>query len=94
MQKKPKMAMLQGLAYLTQVGLSFATPLILLLLAAHWFVQSKNAPLWLYIAALIVGLGAGFMSMLGFAKEFKHKGKKHAKYSEQTIPDELRGKIK
>ncbi len=94
MQKKPKMAMLQGLAYLTQVGLSFATPIILFLLGAHWLVQSRNAPLWFYVLALLIGLCTGFMAMLGFANEFKRNAKKHAKTSQQTIPDELKGKIK
>ncbi len=94
MNKKPKISMLQGIAYLSQVGLSFATPIILILLLANWLVESNNWPVWVYIPAMLIGLLVGFMSLLGFAKEFKQKSKKNAESSQQTIPNELKGIIK
>ncbi len=88
------MAILQGLAYLTQVGLSFVTPIILILLLANWLVQSKGLPVWVYIPAILVGLCVGVMTFIGFAKEFNNQTKKNAKLAQQTIPNELKGKIK
>lgn len=45
-----------------QLGLSLVTPTLMCLLSAYWLNTRIGSPLWIYIPALILGLGASFMT--------------------------------
>lgn len=73
MHKSGWLPMMQGLSYLTQVGLSFATPVVLMLLLASWLTRRVGVGAWVYVPALILGLGAGVCSFAGFARYVTRK---------------------
>lgn len=57
---------MRGLSYLTQVGLSVASPMILCLLAARWLQSRFGWGGWVMIAALLFGLASGLVSLWKF----------------------------
>lgn len=73
MRKSGWFSVLQGVSYLAQVGLSVATPLVLMLLLASWLVRVLGLGAWLYLPALVLGLGAGVCSLIGFARYVTRK---------------------
>lgn len=52
----------RNLSLIGQLGFSLVTPLILCLLGAYWMNARAGAPLWIYIPALVLGLGSSFMT--------------------------------
>ena len=87
MHKNSWLKVMRHLSWLTQVGFSMASPLVLLLLGAHWLVNSHGWGVWVYVAAIVLGIGAGASSFAQFAGFFKRqmqgksedpKGNKHS----------------
>lgn len=64
---------LSGLSYLTQVGLSVATPLVLCLLGAWWLYNRLGAGLWVFPAGLLLGLVSGIISLWNFLRYVNKK---------------------
>ncbi len=83
LKQKEWMQTLRNLTWLTQVGLSVATPLLLCLLAAWWACGHWGAPSWIYLPALVLGLGAGAASFAGFARQMTA----HARRTQKRPPD-------
>lgn len=52
----------RNLSLIGQLGVSLVTPLLMCLLGAYWLNVKMEAPLWIYIPALILGLGSSFMT--------------------------------
>lgn len=73
MRKSGWLSILQGVSYLTQVGLSIATPLVLMLLLAGWLVRATGLGAWVYVPGLVLGLGAGACSFAAFARYVTRK---------------------
>ncbi len=92
-KNKDFMKALSAVSYLTQVGLSIATPIVLALLLANFLVNKNIAGPWVYAVLIILGLGAGIMSFYSFIQYVMRKNKKIDKSAERTVPDELRGKL-
>ncbi len=94
MKNKDLMGAMKGLTYLTQVGISIATPMVLMLLLANYLVTNGFLGMWAYALFIILGLGGGIMSFYSFTKYVMSKNAKKSKTSqERTVPDELRGKL-
>lgn len=53
---------LAQLTLLGQLGLSLATPILMCLAACYLLCTRLNAPLWIYLPGMILGLGASFMT--------------------------------
>ncbi len=93
MNNKNLLNSLQGLTYLAQVGISFATPIILMLLLANWLVSKGLVGAWIYALFIVLGLGAGIASFYSFVKYVMRRANKKEQTQEKTVPDELRGKL-
>ncbi len=52
----------RNLSLIGQLGLSLVTPLIMCLLGAYWLNTRAGVPLWIYVPALVLGLGSSFMT--------------------------------
>lgn len=59
---------LKYLMWLTQLGVSLATPIVLMLLLAGWLVSSVGFGIWVYLPAIILGVGGGVCAFISFAK--------------------------
>ncbi|WP_367924529.1 AtpZ/AtpI family protein [uncultured Ruthenibacterium sp.] len=73
MRKTGWLKVMRHLSWLTQVGFSVSAPLILLLLGAYWLVNKCGWGAWVYIVAIILGIGAGASSFAQFAGFFKRQ---------------------
>lgn len=66
----------KNLVYLTQVGLSVACPIILTLLLANWLIAKYAVGSWVYLVAIVLGLGASACSFISFLQTFMRKNNK------------------
>ncbi len=92
MKKKEWFSALSGLAYLTQLGVSVAAPLVLMLLLANFLVSNGYVGYWAYFLFAVFGIGASAMTFYSFIKYVLNKSKK-TQSNNQTVPDELKGKL-
>ena len=77
MKKDGWFAALQNLTWLTQLGLSLAVPPVLCLLAADWLSKRFGLGEWVFIIAIILGVGGAVSTFAEFARMFARKnGKK------------------
>lgn len=53
---------MRNVSLIGQLGLSLATPVLLCLLCAYLMISRLGFGLWVYLPALILGLGASFMT--------------------------------
>ena len=53
---------LAQLTLLGQLGLSLAMPILMCLGACYLLCTRLNAPLWIYLPGMILGIGASFMT--------------------------------
>ena len=53
---------LAQLTMLGQLGLSLAMPILMCLGACYMMCTRLNAPLWIYLPGMILGIGASFMT--------------------------------
>lgn len=63
-------AALKHLTWLTQLGLSLAVPPLLSLLAAGWLAQKFSLGPWVWVLAILLGLGAAGCTLAEFARMF------------------------
>ena len=77
------MRALRGLSWLTQLGLGVATPIVLCILGAHWLCGRFGLGGWVYVPALVLGIGAGAASFASFAKRVE----RHARKTQKRPPD-------
>lgn len=67
------------LVWLTQLGLSLLTPLLLCPGIAWVCVEKWSLPLWIMIPAFVLGLGGSAVSFLEFYKYTQKKAEKSEK---------------
>lgn len=67
---------LEDLVWLTQLGLNMLFPLVLCLGGCWWAVSNWGWAEWLYLPAILLGLGAGAQNFWVFAKEHMDRTKK------------------
>ena len=67
---------LKNLSWLTQLGLSVAAPPVLCLLLANWLSRRFGLGGWVYLAAVVLGLGAAACTFWQFDKMIGRKNKK------------------
>ncbi len=82
-KRREWMEILRGLTWLTQVGLSFAVPVVLCLLGANWLCDRFSVGAWIYLPAVVLGLGAGAASFASFARA----AASHARKTQKRPPD-------
>ncbi|WP_077369529.1 AtpZ/AtpI family protein [Anaerosalibacter sp. Marseille-P3206] len=63
MKKKDNKNMLIGLAYITQVGLSIVTPIILGAYLGNWLDRKFHTDMIFSIVFIIIGTLAGFLNL-------------------------------
>ncbi len=66
----------RGLFLLTQLGFSIMVPPVFCLLAARWAAGRFSLGGWIYIAAMILGLGAAFSSARELVRPLCRSSKK------------------
>ncbi|MCR5828830.1 MAG: AtpZ/AtpI family protein [Lachnospiraceae bacterium] len=64
------------LSWLTQLGLSLITPVLLCILGCSFLCSRFGIGGWIYIPGFILGLGASFMTAYKFYLSESAKGKK------------------
>ena len=64
---------LKDLVWITQLGLSVATPLALFILAAVWLRNRFNLGGWIIILGAVFGLYSAFSSVRSFARLYREK---------------------
>ena len=79
MKHREWMEILRGLTWLTQVGISFAVPIVLCLLGANWLCAHFGVGAWIYLPAIVLGLGAGGASFASFARQAAARARKTQK---------------
>lgn len=68
--------MLQNLSLLTQFGLSVASPLVLCLVGAAFAANRFGLGTWIYVPALVFGLGGSACAFLEFLKLIQRRSQK------------------
>lgn len=67
---------LEDLVWLTQLGLSIMMPPLLCLGGCWWAVARWGWPEWLYIPAVVLGLGSGAQSFAAFSRRMIRRARK------------------
>ncbi len=70
MKKDGWFASLQNLTWLTQLGLSLTVPPVLCLLLAGWLAEKFLLGPWVWLAAILLGLGASGCTFAEFMRMF------------------------
>ncbi len=68
--------MMKDLCWVGQLGLSLIMPLLLCLLVCWWAVNRFQLPPWLFIVAVVLGLGGGGVTAREFYRMSMRRGKK------------------
>lgn len=76
MDRKHWQRVIRDLSWLSQFGFSVALSPVLFLLGAHWLVQNIGFGAWVYLPALILGLGTSASSFYSFLKHIKNRNGK------------------
>ncbi|MEG1153123.1 MAG: AtpZ/AtpI family protein [Ruthenibacterium sp.] len=76
MRNKSWFKALRSLSWLTQFGMSLVVPPILCLLAASWLVRRFSLGTWVYLVALVFGLGAAACTFFKFLQMVQRKSDK------------------
>ncbi|MEG2769728.1 MAG: AtpZ/AtpI family protein [Oscillospiraceae bacterium] len=69
-------SIIQGISFLGQLGLSIATPVVMCLVLAYLAQKHLNAGEWVWLVALVLGLGGGASSFITFAKRAARRAKR------------------
>ncbi len=72
---KDLMDAMENLVWLTQLGFSVLVPPVCMMWLCSWLVDTKGAPMWLYLIFIPVGLACGGVSFWNFCKMVMHKAK-------------------
>ena len=70
------------LSFLTQVGLSILTPILLCVLAAVWLQNRFGLGNWVVVVGILLGVGGGFCSLFQFFQFVQREGKKEREEQE------------
>lgn len=70
MKKDGWFASLQNLTWLTQLGLSLTVPPVLCLLLAGWLAERFLLGPWVWLAAILLGMGASACTFAEFMRMF------------------------
>ena len=76
---RPWFKVAQGLAWLTQLGISLAAPLLLCIGGCWWLQQRFSLGNWILAAGIILGLGGSASTAIGFYRHFRQKAEKDGK---------------
>ena len=91
-KKNGMFEVLRGISYLTQVGLSLATPIVLCLLGAYWLQERFDTGSWMMLAGLVIGLISGLINLWNFFKFVEKKALRSTDNEAGTQPDDRREK--
>lgn len=69
--KKNYAKIIKAFAWVTQLSLNMITPLILCLIAAAYIQKKFGIGNGIMLAAIIIGIGGGFMSLINFIRTIK-----------------------
>lgn len=67
---------LKAFAYVTQLGFNIITPVILCIIISLYIKNKFNLGDYAVVAGIIIGCGAGFMSLINFIKYVENENKK------------------
>ena len=70
---KDWMGALENIVWLTQLGLSVLLPPVFFLWLAWWLTSSRGMGGWVYVPALVLGLGCGASSFFRFCRMVQRK---------------------
>lgn len=70
-----RLDLFRNLAYLTQVGLSLATPMVLCIFGAAWLQKRFSLGGWVILLGIVLGVGGAVSSF----REFMHQANKQAR---------------
>ncbi|MDO5134957.1 MAG: AtpZ/AtpI family protein [Eubacteriales bacterium] len=73
--------LIRNMTMLTQLGLSFITPLLLCLALCFWLDTSKGVGGWVYILGFFFGLGGSFTVAYKFYRSVVSQEKKKERQS-------------
>ncbi len=73
MNKHEWRAIIRDLAWLTQVGFSVAVPPILFLLGAWWLQRRFGLGVWVWAAAIVLGLGTAASSLRSYYRYIQRR---------------------
>ncbi len=77
-----KSEILQGLTYITQLGLSVATPPVVCVLAAIWAQRRWELGDWIVPVGLLAGVISGACSFVSFLRAARAKAEKKEEHDE------------
>ena len=64
---------LENIVWLTQLGLSMLLPLVAFMAGCWWAVEHWGWPAWVYIPAILLGIGCGASTLFRFGRMMKSK---------------------
>lgn len=91
MKKDGWFASLQNLTWLTQLGLSLTVPPVLCLLLAGWLAERFLLGPWVWLAAILLGLGASACTFAEFMRMFLRRSGRRPPEGGQTGGPNSRG---
>lgn len=91
MKKDGWFASLQNLTWLTQLGLSLTVPPVLCLLLAGWLAERFLLGPWVWLAAILLGLGASACTFAEFMRMFLRRSGRRPPEDGQTGGPNSRG---
>lgn len=91
MKKDGWFASLQNLTWLTQLGLSLTVPPVLCLLLAGWLAERFLLGPWVWLAAILLGLGASACTFAEFMRMFLRRSGRRTPEGGQTGSTNSRG---
>lgn len=71
--------LMQNIAYLTQVGLTIAIPLVLCIFGASWLQEKFNLGGWVVMVGIILGIGGAISSLAEFIRYANRQASKNKK---------------
>lgn len=76
---------LEDLVWVSQLGLSLIMPVLLLMGLCYWLTTTFAVGVWVYLPAILLGLGVGGSSFYSFWKMMQRKHALQKKEKPNTI---------